>query len=153
MKSHIKSIIVAVAALSLGACATVPQTPVYQVNAKVMSVTKAPEVCREEVKKKKTKTSDQLIGGGLGALIGNQFGSGDGRKVMTGLGAILGASAATNRPKKTGKLICKSDGYIAKVTYIHPETQRKTIEDLPLKKRTRAEWVTIPVRGEPVYRD
>ena len=57
MKSHIKSIIVTVAALSLGACATMPKVPVYQVNAKVMSVTKAPEVCTEEIKKTKSKTS------------------------------------------------------------------------------------------------
>ena len=153
MKSHIKSIIVAVAALSLGACATMPKVPVYQVNAKVMSVTKAPEVCTEEIKKTKSKTSKKVAGGIIGGLLGNQFGSGNGRKVMTGLGAIIGVSAATDRPKKKGKLVCKSDGYIAKVTYIHPESQRKMIEDLPLKSRTRAEWVTIPVHGEPVYPD
>ena len=107
----------------------------------------------KKLKRPSQKQAKKVVGGVIGGLLGNQFGSGNGRKVMTGLGAIIGVSAATDRPKKTGKLVCKSDGYIAKVTYIHPETQRKMIEDLPLKSRTRAEWVTIPVHGEPVYPD
>jgi uncharacterized protein YcfJ len=151
MKSNIKSILIAVATLSLGACSTLPKVPVYQVNAKVMSVKKAPELCTEEVKKSKTKATSKIGGGIIGGLIGNQFGSGNGRKAMTGLGAILGVVAVTDRDKKTGKYICKSDGYIATVTYIHPETRSKKIERIPLKRKTRAEWITLPVDGEPIY--
>lgn len=150
MKSHIKSTLIAIAALSLGACSTLPKAPVYQVNAKVMSVKKAPEVCVEEVKKSKNKTSSKIAGGVIGGLIGNQFGSGNGRKAMTGLGAIIGVVAVTERDKKTGKYVCKSDGYIAEVTYIHPETNAKKIEFMPLKRRTRAEWLSIPVHGKPI---
>tara|TARA_B110000196_G_C21152144_1_gene670475 strand:- start:4877 stop:5338 length:462 start_codon:yes stop_codon:yes gene_type:complete len=150
MKSNIKSTLIAITALTLGACSTLPKAPVYQVDAKVMNVKKAPEVCTEEVKKSKTKATSQIGGGIIGGLIGNQFGSGNGRKAMTGLGAILGVVAVTDIDKKTGKYICKSDGYIATVTYIHPETKSKKIEYIPLKRKTRAEWVTIPVYGKPV---
>ncbi|WXT99554.1 MAG: hypothetical protein Ctma_0254 [Catillopecten margaritatus gill symbiont] len=38
--------------------------------------------------------TNELIGGLLGGAIGNQFGKGDGRDAMTGVGAILGASIA-----------------------------------------------------------
>ena len=37
-----------------------------------------------------------MIGGVLGAVVGNQFGAGNGRAAMTGLGAIGGAVAGNN---------------------------------------------------------
>lgn len=39
-------------------------------------------------------TTDQLLGGLIGGAIGNQFGGGDGKKALTVIGALLGASAA-----------------------------------------------------------
>lgn len=41
--------------------------------------------------------ADALIGGIIGAAVGNQFGNGNGKDVMTGLGAIFGANQASNR--------------------------------------------------------
>ena len=38
------------------------------------------------------ETTGALLGGAAGAVLGNQFGDGDGRTVMTALGAILGAT-------------------------------------------------------------
>lgn len=38
------------------------------------------------------ESTGALIGGAAGAVLGNQFGDGDGRVVMTALGAILGAT-------------------------------------------------------------
>jgi len=40
--------------------------------------------------------TNEILGGLLGGVIGNQFGKGTGRDVMTGAGAILGASIAND---------------------------------------------------------
>lgn len=45
----------------------------------------------------RTSGSDQLTGALIGGAVGNQFGSGNGRKVMTATGAIIGAGMATDQ--------------------------------------------------------
>lgn len=57
-----------------------------------------------------------LFGGLLGGVIGNQFGDGRGQKAMTLIGAVAGASIASNahnnkhRPKKTTPVTsCRTD--------------------------------------------
>jgi uncharacterized protein YcfJ len=45
--------------------------------------------------------TNQLAGGILGGLIGNQFGGGDGKKAMTIAGALLGASMSGGHQKVT----------------------------------------------------
>ena len=46
-------------------------------------------------------TSDQLIAGIFGGVVGNQFGGGDGKKALTLAGTLLGASLAA--PKQGSK--------------------------------------------------
>ena len=45
---------------------------------------------------KQSTTGDAVAGAIIGGLIGNQFGSGDGKDAMTVLGAIAGADVARN---------------------------------------------------------
>jgi uncharacterized protein YcfJ len=54
--------------------------------------------------------TNEIIGGIFGGLIGNQFGDGDGKDVMTLAGTILGASLAHDDEKaksNTGKVVRK----------------------------------------------
>jgi uncharacterized protein YcfJ len=54
--------------------------------------------------------TNEIIGGIFGGLIGNQFGDGDGKDVMTLAGTILGASLAHDdemAKSNTGKIVRK----------------------------------------------
>lgn len=44
--------------------------------------------------------TNELFGGLLGGAIGNQFGKGDGKTAMTGVGALLGASIANDSDRR-----------------------------------------------------
>ena len=44
-----------------------------------------------------------LLGGVVGALAGDQFGKGNGNKIMTGVGAIAGASIGSNMSKNASR--------------------------------------------------
>ena len=57
--------------------------------AMVAMVTGCTEMTRNE-------TTGTLLGGAAGALLGSQFGKGDGAKAMTAIGAIVGASVGRN---------------------------------------------------------
>ena len=50
---------------------------------------------------KQGNAADALIGGILGGVIGNQMGNGNGKDVMTGLGAIFGATQASKPRTET----------------------------------------------------
>jgi outer membrane lipoprotein SlyB len=134
-------IIIATVALTLGACASAPRKPVYYVDAQVLKVTPAPEVCRY---KKKSNGGNLLLGALIGGAIGNQFGSGGGRKLATVGGALLGATAASDGGRED-KMGCRSDGYLALVAYMHPKTNMYVTTRVPLKERTRAQYIEIPV--------
>jgi hypothetical protein len=128
----------------LSGCTSVPRPPVYLVDAYVTSVDRAPEVCRYQRKKGSGKT---LLGALIGGAIGTQIGKGNGRKLAVVTGTVLGAVAANPRsdPRDGSKLTCKRDGYIAKVTYMHPITHVKSYGSYPLKSHTKAKWINIPV--------
>ena len=54
--------------------------------------------------------ANEVMGGILGGLVGNQFGGGDGKDAMTVAGALLGASLAHDdelKKSKTGRVITK----------------------------------------------
>ena len=130
--------------LTLSACSTTPRTPVYEVQAKVHDVERAPEVCRAEHKKSSGNT---LLGLVVGGVVGNQFGSGNGRVLATLTGAAVGAAVAAPDKRRTGKLKCKRNGYRAVVSYLHPETDRLITTVVPLTSNTRAKYIIIPVKG------
>jgi surface antigen len=46
------------------------------------------------------QTGGALLGAGLGALVGSQFGHGDGRAAMTALGAVAGLAVGSSIGKK-----------------------------------------------------
>lgn len=48
----------------------------------------------------RTSGGEQLTGALIGGAIGNQFGSGNGRKIMTATGAIVGAGIASNEDEE-----------------------------------------------------
>ena len=52
-----------------------------------------------------------LFGGVLGGVVGNQFGKGNGKKAMTVVGAIAGASIATQQasPRWRQEKVCETD--------------------------------------------
>lgn len=60
------------------------------------------QVCREEVQAvaPASRTVATVAGGLLGAVIGNQFGSGDGRSAATIAGAVIGGALASNAARR-----------------------------------------------------
>ncbi len=51
--------------------------------------------------------TNEIFGGILGGAIGNQFGGGDGKKVMTVAGALLGASIANDGEREGYRVVNK----------------------------------------------
>lgn len=148
MKSFFRVTLIAALSATLLACASTsqPRPPVYQVQAKVQDVYPAPEICEEGVEKRGSSGAT-VLGAVLGGVIGNQFGKGGGRVAATVVGAGAGAMIASPSTKRTGKMNCYRNGYIAVVSYIDPETQMMVTKGVPLEKNTRAEFLMIPVEG------
>lgn len=150
-------VLLSVSALSTG-CATTAttstgervRTQTYYVDARVVDVQPAPQIC--DYGRKKADKSNPILGGLIGGLIGNQFGKGNGRKATTVGGVLVGAMVATERdPRKTGKTMkCRSDGYVASVQYLHPVNGSLVMTQIPMEKRIRLSrredtFVSIPV--------
>jgi uncharacterized protein YcfJ len=51
--------------------------------------------------------TNEIFGGILGGAIGNQFGGGSGKKIMTAAGALLGASIANDNERVGYKVVSK----------------------------------------------
>jgi uncharacterized protein YcfJ len=164
MKNSAK-LVVAVIALSLGACASsgprqvVPQ---YFVDAVVIKTDKAANICyvtNKKGSKKGSALAGGLIGGVAGGLLGNLVGGGSGKTIATvvgtGLGAAAGASMAVSsdyKPREGEKLKCESNGYDAVLTYRHPESSLAITETRRFSSRPKTKSrVNIPVYGEPVW--
>jgi hypothetical protein len=141
-----------IAMLSLGlltvGCSSAPRTPpppVYYVDAMVLDISEAPEVCYQD-KRKSGGIGKPLLGFLIGGIVGNQFGGGSGRILSTVAGAGIGTIIATDTPKPaSGKYHCERNGYIAIVSYIHPVHQNMITERIPLERRSWAEFINIPV--------
>lgn len=161
-------VMVLLSAIGLTGCATAPAygngeyrqanaprtvTQTYYVDARVVDVKPAPQIC--DYGRKKSDKSSPLLGGLIGGLIGNQFGKGKGRVFTTIGGTAVGAMMATERdPRKTGKVMkCKSDGYLASVQYMHPVSGQFVFTEIPMAERIRLNrrqdtYVSIPVKVE-----
>lgn len=137
-----KIALIATAALATVACSSTPSTPTYRVNAFVHSVDRAPDVCTQQ----REGGGNAIVGGLLGGLIGNQFGSGNGRIAMTLVGAGTGAAVASGGGSKDGKMQCSRDGFLATVSYIHPADERMVTTTVPLERRTSAQYISISVK-------
>lgn len=148
ISNTIKTTLVLTAALALTACSQTPRAPTYNVTANVINVVSAPEVCLVNQTKSKNNASKNIIYTALGGIIGNQFGSGSGKAIMTGSGALAGYAISQNsRTKSDGKLKCSSNGYVATVAYIHPQSRQMVTDKISLTRKTRAKQIVIPVKG------
>lgn len=138
----ILSIIVASALLTGCSTTNGPKTEVYYVNATVNDVFKAPEICSVE----RANAGHTLGGAIIGGLIGNQIGSGNGRKAATVAGVLIGANAGSKTNKREGnKLKCKRNGYIATVSFMAPNSNQMVTDNVQLSRRTYAKMLNIPV--------
>ena len=72
-------------------------------------------------------TLPALFGGLIGGAIGNQFGSGNGKKAMTLIGAIAGASIATNK-QRTVAHHAGTAGHNYQPTMSHKNRSRRVCE-------------------------
>lgn len=97
-------------------------TPNYKVEKyEVVGLVKKSEYSEFCYKKSDSEAGKKILGAFIGGLIGNQFGSGNGRIAMTILGAGTGA-AVTGSSNDRDIYKCKSDGYENLVFFIDPTT-------------------------------
>ncbi len=151
MKMLIRNLFILTTIALVSACSSTQRAPVYHVTASVISVNKAPELClpKSYTKKRRLNVAAMIFGG----IIGNQFGGGSGKIWTTAGGALLaGYGVPAGRPSfnPNEKLTCKRDGYVAMVTYLHPQTRQMITARKHLVSHTRAEYIVIPVVGEPL---
>lgn len=139
MKKHIALI---TTILTLSACAS-QFNSTSTVQAEVLGVEPVPELC---FRKGEQNTVATLGGALIGGLIGNQFGSGSGKKLATVAGVGAGAAIANNATKDDSYLHCEPQGYEATVRYIHPSSGKQVIEKVTLKEHTYAEHILVPVQ-------
>jgi uncharacterized protein YcfJ len=148
MKNSFVKLLVVGTALTLAGCASSSRQAdevIYHVNAKVIQVQPAPEICRAKSARGDGST---LLGALIGGAVGNKFGRGNGRKLATVAGAILGAGAGSrsqNSRSSHGKLVCTKNGWVATVMYEHPISGQYVTGHFPLEKRTRAKFIQLPV--------
>lgn len=89
------------------------------VYATVVSSNRLPDQCNS----KSSGTTGVVVGTAIGALIGNQFGSGDGRKAMTVAGAAVGGSVvAASNENKQNQYNCYSSGFNTQIKFVNPNT-------------------------------
>lgn len=97
-----------------------------EVRGEVISVVRAGSYVNETVPYYACHGTNQLNGAIIGAVIGNQFGNGDGKTAMTVLGALAGANTANSQQcriewrtvrnyRDTGYITAVHDGY---TTYV-----------------------------------
>lgn len=105
-------------------------TQKFDVTGVITSSSKAPEICAKE----SSNGSGGFLGAVIGGVIGNQFGSGNGRIAMTVLGA--GAGAAIGSSGSDSKFYkCKSDGYINQVFFQNPVTNKYEYKIIKTERR------------------
>lgn len=154
MKTVMTALLIAAAAMSFTAEASRGQ--VYFVDAKVLKQDPTPERCEYVQPRRQAKDSTGTgVGAVAGGLIARDLSRNKSKKtktVNTVLGALVGGSIGSSYddrrrdPRDTPKLQCKSDGFLATVGYIHPVTQTYQVTTVPLDRRTRAQFISIPVR-------
>lgn len=136
-----KALAIVVSFFVLGACSTTPGEPSYQVEANLVDMKRAPQICRDGSNKIIQKAAGGAI---LGGALGNQFGSGKGRAAMTLLGMVTGVSVSiSGESSRKKKLTCTRDGYIGTLHYRHPVSGKLIVEERYFNRSTRAQVVNI----------
>jgi len=146
MKTSRNARLIAIAtfALLLGSgCASSnsPRVQMTYVDASVNSIDKAPKICATD----NAGRGHPIAGGIVGGLVGNQFGGGKGKAAMTLLGIGIGINVASGDKRKGSKLKCSSNGYIASVSFVDPQTGYVKTDYVRLQKNTRVRALNIPV--------
>lgn len=142
---------------------------VYYVDARVVDVTQAPEQCRyvkpqdrqctsrrcRNAQRNNQADSNTVVGaviGGAAARALSKNRSSSTKNVNTAIGAVVGGSIASSRRQERdprdnqAQLQCERAGYLATVTYTHPATRQMQTVTVPMERRTRAQFISIPVR-------
>lgn len=125
--------------VALSGCAGLYHGDNY-VEAQVLGLDRAPEVCEQ-----KSQAAPIVLGAILGGMIGNQVGDGSGKKIATVAGVGAGAAVGERASRDDG-LRCQSQGYIATVRYIHPETGKHVIDTVRVEEYTDATSLMVPFR-------
>jgi outer membrane lipoprotein SlyB len=146
MKFSLKSrllVSAALATLMVSGCSSTsaPRAQMMYVDASINSIDKAPKICTTDNKGRGNPIAGAIVGG----LLGNQFGKGKGKAAMTLLGVGVGVGAAKGDKRSGSKLKCKSNGYIASVSFIDPQSGRVATDFVRLQKYTRVKALNIPV--------
>tara|TARA_R110001583_G_scaffold174017_4_gene328244 strand:+ start:319 stop:777 length:459 start_codon:yes stop_codon:yes gene_type:complete len=141
MKIQFLVVAATIALLGSGCASSGDRVPMYYVDAAINSIDKAPSVCSSNGDGR----GNPLLGGAVGGLVGNQFGSGKGRVAMTLLGIGIGVNVAKGDKRKGSKLKCSSNGYIASVSFNDPITGYVVRDFVRLEKNTRVKAINIPV--------
>jgi outer membrane lipoprotein SlyB len=131
----------ALATLMVSGCSSTPRVPKMYVDASINSIDRAPKICTTD----NNGRGNPIAGAAVGGLLGNQFGKGKGRVAMTLLGAVVGVSVTKGDKRSGSKLECKSNGYIASVSFIDPQSGRVATDFVRLAKYTRQKALNIPV--------
>lgn len=141
MKIRILAVAALIAVLSSGCANNGERVPMYYVDAAVNSIDKAPKICSSN----RDANGNPIVGAIAGGLVGNQFGSGKGKAVMTLLGIGIGVNITKGDKRKGNKLKCKSNGYIASVSFQDPVTGYVVRDFVRVEKHTRYKSLNIPV--------
>lgn len=141
MKIRILAVAAVITLLGSGCASSGDRVPMYYVDAAVNSIDKAPKICKSNG----DANGNPIIGAIGGGLIGNQFGSGKGKAIMTLLGVGIGINVTKGDKRKGNKLECKSNGYIASVSFQDPVTGYVVRDFVRIERYTRHKSLNIPV--------
>lgn len=111
------------------------------VNATILKIESASDICSSNG----AGEGSPLFGAIAGGVVGNQFGGGKGRVLMTVFGAGAGAMMMRGDERGGSKLECRSNGYLATMEYVNPQTYRTVKEDVPIENYIRSKKVNVPV--------
>jgi hypothetical protein len=141
MKFRYLAVAALVSVLGSGCASNGERVQKYYVDAAVNGIDKAPKICSNNG----DGDGNPILGAVGGGIIGNQFGSGKGRALMTLLGVGIGISVTKGDKRAGNKLKCKSNGYIASVSFQDPVTGYVIRDQVRIDKYTRSKALNIPV--------
>ena len=122
IKKLLNTVIVATSLLTIAACSSRPvdpSVPTGRIYGVIVKVEETPERCE-----KPSSTGSTIVGAVLGGVLGNKFGSGNGRKATTLAGAVLGGTIGSNSNNDKA-LICKERGYLYTLAYLDNFNEQK----------------------------
>jgi uncharacterized protein YcfJ len=144
-------LIATICLLSVGCSSSPYKTVKVDVKGYIKSSQVAPELC---YKKSDGSGGKTFLGAVVGAAIGNQFGSGNGRKLATVAGGLVGAGIASSSVKgNRNKYNCYSDGYENQVAFLNPFSRQMEYKLIKTDRRKSVGTYIIFEHKESLLRD